>query len=89
LRLFVRGALSTNTTLRIEGPSNGTTSTPARVELSSLGSEWQEVVLSIPAADFSNVKVFLTVSFQYSQPPRTTANGEGGVVFLDDIRYER
>lgn len=88
LKMWVRGHLSEGTKLRIEGPGDGV-GTPARVELDSLGSGWQEVTLpNIPSADFNPVNVFLTISFQYTQPPRTTVAGGGGLVFLDDIRYE-
>ena len=87
LKLFVRGSLSSDTRLRIEGPGDNVL-TPARTELTSLSSDWQEVSLPIPtASDFSDVKIFLTISFQYSQPSGTTTPGEGGVVYLDDIRY--
>ncbi|MCB4756048.1 MAG: hypothetical protein LHV69_03295 [Elusimicrobia bacterium] len=89
LKLYVRGSLSTATRLRIEGPSDGTgLTTPARTELLSLGSSWQEVTLPVPAADFANVKVFVTISFQYDQPPRTTNPGNGGIVYVDYLRYE-
>ncbi len=94
LVLSVKGALSNGTTLRIEGPSDGDTSvSPARVESGattfSLTGQWQEITLAVPAASFINVKIFLTITLQYAQPPRTTVPGEGGVVYLDNIRYER
>jgi hypothetical protein len=86
VKLFVKGSLSTGTTLRVEGPSTGASNfVAARIE-PTLTSDWQEVTLPIPASDFSRVKVFLTVSLQYAQPPRTTAPGNGGVVYLDNIR---
>lgn len=90
LQFFARGALSTATKLRIEGPDDGSGGiTPARMELDSsqLTSNWQEFTLNVPPGDFSDVKVFLTISFQYEQPPRTESAGNGGVVYLDDIRY--
>jgi hypothetical protein len=89
LSFFVRGSLSSGTRLRIEGPDDGPGGiTPQRLELSALDPNWTAVTMSIPAADFASVKIFLTVSFQYTQPPRTTAPGEGGTVFFDEIRYE-
>lgn len=91
VKLWVRGDLSAENRLRIEGPDDGNSGTPtARVELTGdqLAQGWQEVTLPIPPTDFQNVKVFLTISIQYSQPPRTTAAGNGGTVYLDDIRYE-
>lgn len=95
LKMKVRGSLSTNTRLRIEGPSDGDndplTNTPEQVELTSLTNDWQEVVVpsagNIPNTHFQAVKSFITISLQYSIPPRTTVHGGGGVVYLDDIRY--
>jgi hypothetical protein len=50
-------------------------------------SDWQEYSLAIPPSHFNNVKIFVTVSFQYTQPPRTTEAGTGGEVYLDDVKY--
>lgn len=92
MKLFVRGGLGVDNSLRIEGPSDGSAgATPARMELTSseLSSDWTEITLPVPAADFSAVKVFATFSIQYDQPPRTTNPGTGGLIYLDDIRYVR
>lgn len=91
LTLYVRGNLSTNTKLRIEGPDDANELTATTMtEISSLNSEWTQVTVSgIPNSQFSNIKSFITVSFQYAQPPNTNNAGEGGVVYLDDIRYEQ
>jgi hypothetical protein len=35
------------------------------------------------------VKIFATFVIQYAQPPRTTAPGNGGVIYIDDLRYEK
>jgi hypothetical protein len=59
------------------------------LDSTALGPNWQQVTLPIPASNFPNVKVFLTISFQYAQPPRTTDPGNGGVVYIDDISYTR
>jgi len=89
LTLYVRGNLSLNTKLRIEGPDDGDVgTTPSRTELTTLSSDWTKVTLVVPSADFSSVKSFITVSFQYTQPAFTTAPGDGGEVYLDDIQYE-
>ena len=91
----IRGELSQETRLRIEGPAAGTEapdetcSQTGCQELTSLSSGWQRVEIPISAARLGNVKIFATVTFQYDQPPRTTVAGNGGVVHLDDIRYER
>jgi len=89
LKLKVRGSLSAGNSFRIEGPSDGV-STAARTEIlgSSISNTWQEVTLLVPSGDFATVKVFATFSIQYAQPPRTTAAGNGGTIFIDDVRYE-
>jgi len=92
LKFFARGTLSSGTKLRIEGPDDGPGGiTAARVELDSsqFGTDWVEYTLAIPAAHFLSVKTFATFSFQFEQPPRTSNPGEGGGLFLDDIRYLR
>jgi hypothetical protein len=45
--------------------------------------------LSIPSADFANVKAFIIVTFQFAQPSGSSTPGGGGIVYLDDIRYEQ
>lgn len=90
LRVSVRGSLAANVSLRIEGPSTGDEAfVPARTTLNSLNGAWQDVELTVPAGDFTNVKVFATISLQYAQPPFTTNPGDGGTVYIDDIRYEQ
>jgi hypothetical protein len=92
LKMFIRGSLSQDTTLRIEGPDDGTGgNVAARFDSGvdfTLTNDWQEITLAIPTGDFASVLFFLTISFQYNQPPRTDVGGDGGVIYLDDIRYE-
>ncbi|MBV9079982.1 MAG: hypothetical protein JO102_02560 [Elusimicrobia bacterium] len=92
LTLWVKGDLSTGNRLRIEGPSQlSQNHTPARTEIdaATLASGWQKVTLNVPPSDFTTVKVYMTISIQYDQPPRTTANGDGGTVYIDDVQYEQ
>ncbi len=92
MTFFLRGELSEGNTLRIEGPSDGNSTTvPARMELGPSGvtSDWHAYTLSVPASFFSNVKVFATISIQYAQAPRTTNPGQGGTIYIDNIMYER
>lgn len=90
LTLFVRGHLSAQTKLRIEGPDSGSGHASPFLEKTSLGDDWEAVTVPITApADFAAVRIFLTVSLQYAQPAGTTQAGEGGTVFLDKIRYEK
>jgi hypothetical protein len=96
LEFWIRGSLSSQTVLRVEGPAP---EVPAAnpfcsagtgcLEIASLSGDWQHVSVDIPSANFSDVKSFLTITFQYNQAGRTTAAGNGGEVFLDDIRYVR
>lgn len=92
MTLYVRGQLAEGNALRIEGPSSGNSSfVPARTEISAsdLNNSWRQITLNVPAGDFANVKIFAIFSIQYTQPPRTTNPGEGGTIFIDDVRYER
>ena len=87
--LYLRGSLSAGTQIRIEGPDAGPGHTGTPYQSSALSGSWTQISFAVPPADFQRVKVFLTVSFQFTQPAGTTDPGEGGEVFLDDIRYER
>jgi len=91
LKFSARGVLSQNTTLLIEGPDNATSRadrTSLELDGSQLTSNWADYTLdNIPAGHFADVRVFVSFSFQYEQPPRTTVPGGGGAVYIDDIRY--
>lgn len=91
LKFFIRGQLSPGTTVRIQGPDDGAGGiTPALIESGTnftLTNDWQEITMTIPSAHFTSVRIFLTITLQYAQAPRTTAPGNGGVIYLDDIRY--
>lgn len=95
VKFYVRGALSSGTKLRVQGPAVGNETAPTVcappdcLEITSLSSDWTAQEFTISASRLSNVKVFFTASIQYEQPPRTTAPSDGGSVFFDDIRYER
>lgn len=92
LKFFARGELSSDTKVKIEAPGDGhTTSVKMILDSTQLSSSWQEFTLpigSITPNPFSNVRVFLVVTFEYTQPGRTTVAGDGGVIYMDDIRYE-
>lgn len=90
MSFWIRGNLSQHNTVKIDGPSNGSLSaSPASLTLtaSQLTGDWQYFEISIPSSDFSSVKVFAGVTIIYIQPPRTTTPGQGGTIYLDDIRY--
>jgi hypothetical protein len=91
LKFSIRGSLSANTTVRVEGPDDGLGGiTPALVNITTLGSAWQDVTLPIPdPTHFNNVKGFMIVTFQFAQPSGTTTPGGGGTVYVDNIRYEQ
>jgi hypothetical protein len=97
VRMQIRGTLSDRTAVRIEGPDDGAGGiVPVQVNSRRQGdvsggdfvltNEWQQI--EVPAnGQFSAVKIYLTVSFQFSQPFGTTQPGGGGEIFLDDIHY--
>lgn len=94
LTFYIRGSLSHETWLRIQGPALGNEASDDLCvqtgceELVSISSTWQRVEIPISSSRLSSMKVFVTFSFQYQQPPRTDPAGNGGVIYLDDIRYE-
>lgn len=87
------GHLSENTVLRIEGPSYATEGTlAARLEVapSQLSSAWTTFTLSpINPTDFKGVRQYVSFAFIYTQPSATTNPGEGGHVYIDNIKYEK
>lgn len=91
LKFWIRGELATDVTVRIEGPDDGAGGIhPVQDDSVVLTSNWQEVTINLPTlAHFNNVKSFITITFQYAQPPRTTTPGGGGTIYIDDIRYEQ
>ncbi len=93
MKFFARGSLSQQTIVRIEGPDDGdSATTPDRMELdaSQLTNDWKEFELPLTAASkFNTVKSFMTVSFQYTEVIRAQIAGNGGIIYLDDIRYEK
>jgi len=98
LKMSIRGSLSSDTYLRIEGPDDGSGGTTRRESIHgsagdfSLTNNWQEITIpdagSIPAGDFNSVKTYFTISFQFIQPIGTTAAGNGGTIYLDNIRFD-
>jgi hypothetical protein len=88
LTMMVRGRLGDGVSLRIEGPGSGS-STAARTDITTLSNTWQQITLSVPSADFSTVRIFMTLTFQYDRVPRTDVPSDGGEVYLDDIQFEQ
>lgn len=93
ITLWVRGRLTTNTILRIEGPDDGLCNAdPPRLDItaSQLTDDWQQITIPIPTSSFLiSIKDFVKFTFVYNQPPSTTAAGEGGEIFIDDVAYEK
>ena len=90
LTFWAKGSLDLNTTLRVEGPDDGTGGiTPQRLDISNLTGDWQQYSINIPSSDFANVKIYFIATLQYAQPPRSTVPGFGGTVYFDDIRYSK
>jgi hypothetical protein len=94
MTFMLKGSLSQEVRIRVEGPSDGVTEpdpncaiTSTCIEISTLSEAWQSYTLPLSSSTFSTVRTFFTLTLQYTQPPRTTAAGNGGVVYVDDIRY--
>jgi len=87
----IRGTLSANTSLEVTGPDDGdstTTATTTEYNSSQIGSSWTELTLTVPNGEFASVKSYASFTFIYRQPGRTTDPGNGGLIYLDNIRYE-
>lgn len=97
LKFLIRGTLASDTYVRIEGPDDGSGGiVPIKIESLhglagdfTLTDQWQEKEIVIPSNHFDNVKVFFTLSLQYSQPSGTTVPGGGGTIYIDQVRYEQ
>jgi len=93
ITFWAKGSLSENTILRAGGPGEGTgASTLPRLDIarSELTGDWKKFTITgIPDAQWRNVKEYVLFVFVYTQPTATTNPGQGGVVFIDQIAYEK
>lgn len=90
ISFWIKGSLSTNTTLKIEAVDDGSTSTSAPVlTLSSISSTWEKKEIAITPSHLLSVKEFFKITFIYTQPTGTTTPGNGGIVYIDDIILEQ
>jgi len=90
MHVFVRGSLSDNTILKLEGPDDGDETTPApSLEIASLSDSWQAYSFPVTPASLARVKEFFKATFVYSNPDGTLAAGGGGSVAVDTIYLER
>ncbi len=87
--------IDSNTYVKFEGPVSTTTAAPTRggtryLRLNSreLGS-WQTYTISFNATDFKTVKDYFKIVIEYPQGINNGPYGNGGTVYVDDIRYER
>ncbi|MFH1378837.1 MAG: hypothetical protein ABII23_01045 [bacterium] len=88
---FVKGSLSANTTVKFEVVDDGNTATDAPQKVvSSLRSSWEKhEITGISVSDLTNVKDYFKVTFIYTQPTGTTTHGNGGTIYIDDIKLEQ
>lgn len=90
LTFWLRGTLTENTTIKVEGPGNGNSNTilPS-VTVTSLSNNWQQFTINASPGDFNNVKEFFKLTFVFAQPSGTTVAGQGGTVFADDVQFSK
>lgn len=87
--------IDSNTYVKFEGPVSKTVAAPARggtqyLRLNSreLGN-WQTYTINFNANDFKYVKDYFKIVIEYPQGINNGPFGNGGTVYVDDIRYER
>ena len=86
----IRGALSENTKLKVEAPDDADTETAApMLEITSLTNAWTQYSFNITPASLTKVKEFFKLTFIYSNPDGTSNSGEGGIVFVDNIFWQK
>jgi hypothetical protein len=49
---------------------------------------WQQYTISIPNSALTNVKDFFKATFVFNQPSGSTAPGQGGTAYFDQIQYQ-
>ncbi|MDD5491972.1 MAG: hypothetical protein PHV60_04750 [bacterium] len=87
--------LASNMYVKFEGPVSTTTSAPNRggtryLRLTSTElSDWQSYTINFNNADFKSVKDYFKIVIEYPAGINTTLYSNGGIVLVDDIRYEK
>lgn len=88
--------IDSDTYVKFEGPISTTTPAPTRggtryLRLNSIElGNWQSYTINFSNADFKSVKDYFKIVIEYPKSiTDTTLYGHGGIVLVDDIRYER
>lgn len=90
-----RADIDSSTYVKFEGPVSTTTTAPTRggnryLRLNSAElSNWQSYAISFNTNDFKSVKDYFKIVIEYPKGIGSSLYGNGGTVFVDDIRYER
>jgi hypothetical protein len=90
-----RAIIDSSTYVKFEGPVSTTTAAPNRggtryLRLNSAElSDWKSYTINFNIADFKSVKDYFKIVIEYPQGINSTLYGNGGIVLVDDIRYER
>ncbi|MBN1384600.1 MAG: hypothetical protein JW983_06970 [Elusimicrobia bacterium] len=79
LTFWARGSLSANTTLNFTGPYTGAETGDVVVT-----DAWQQYTISLTPSNMKSVTGFFAIIFGYSGGD---THGDGGTVYVDDIRY--
>lgn len=87
--------IDSNTFVKFEGPVSTTTSAPTRggtrylrLNSAELGN-WHTYTINFNTADFKSVKDYFKIVIEYPTGITSPSLGNGGIVLVDDIRYER
>ncbi|RLD18982.1 MAG: hypothetical protein DRI36_00040 [Caldiserica bacterium] len=86
LKFKVKGYLSQNTVLKIEGPKKAGSSEVAdyiELDSSDISYSWKEFSLPISSSSLKDFNIYVGIIFE------ATEKGSGGEVFIDSLRFER
>jgi hypothetical protein len=87
---WLRGNLSSNVSVQVQGPSNGNSNTIAPTYTpANVSNSWTQYAFSISPGNLQSVAVFFGLTLIYAQPTGTTNPGQGGTVYVDDIQFSK
>ena len=88
LKFNLKGYLSQNTSLKIEGPKKaGSGGTADYIEIGSadISYSWKDFSIDISSSALRDFNIYVGVVFVYNG----SGKGSGGEIFIDDVRLER
>jgi hypothetical protein len=90
-----KAIIDSDTYVKFEGPVSKTVAAPTRggtqyLRLNSTElSDWKSYTINFNNADFKSVKDYFKIVIEYPAGINSPLYGNGGIVLVDDIRYEK